>query len=86
MTNVEKALSLCKGNFQRGLVEGLYTVRGLRGKAKKWGGKYLQSYRSLYIRLIDANIRFDSVYGPRGGNHYGIDLRFPFDEYPFNKI
>lgn len=50
---VEKALGLCRGSYQRALVEGRENLSGstLRGRAASYGGRYAVSRRNLLARL-----------------------------------
>ena len=70
----EKALSLCKGTYQKNLVHGVESLSGstLTGKAKNWGGKYAQSRNSLLKRLEDANLAMEAQ-GSKGKRILVID-------------
>lgn len=60
---LNSALSLCKGNYQRNIVLGHEALSGatLRGKAKKYGGRYAESRRNLMRRLMAAGIGREQV-------------------------
>jgi len=60
VTRLEKALGLCRGRYQRALVQGEQNWSGsdLRGKASKYGGRYAASRAALLERLVDAGIAF----------------------------
>ena len=74
MTNFDKALKLCRGSYQRGLVERRERLGGgaLRGKAKMYSLRYINSGINLLYRLEQAGIPFWIEYGPRGGYHNAI--------------
>lgn len=50
---VSTALAQCRGEYQRNLVLGRESLSGstLRGKARRWSGRYAQSSGSLLRRL-----------------------------------
>jgi hypothetical protein len=50
---IDEALRHCKGCYQRDIVLGYQALSGstLKGKAKKWGGKYYRSRLNLIFRL-----------------------------------
>ena len=84
MNDKALALKLCKGTYQRSLVEGHDTLgqSSLHGKAKQYSGKYHQSALSLLSILRENNVKFDIILGPRGGYSSSI-LCFPdYDEEP----
>jgi len=66
-----RALKLCRGCYQRSLVERGETLGGstLRGKARQYKGRYQESARSLLDRLDKAGVPYDVKLGPRGGYH-----------------
>lgn len=74
MGNKERALTLCRGSYQRALVNGQETLGGstLRGRAKNYAGRYQMSARRLLARLDNAGIPHRVVLGPRGGWHSAI--------------
>jgi len=63
----ERAYEFCRGGYQRGLIAGRENLSGssLRGKAKNWGIRYLQSRRALLNRLDAAGL----VVGETTGAH-----------------
>lgn len=52
----ERCLALCRGDFQRNLILGnqRYSLADLKGKAKRYSGKYALS-RNALINRIKAN-------------------------------
>lgn len=54
----ERAMALARGVYQRALIEGREAISGatLRGKAKKYGGRYQASAHALIDRLNEAGI------------------------------
>lgn len=64
---LEKALKLAKGHYQRDLLLGLENLSGstLKGEAKNWAGKYAKSRRNLLSRLTKAGI----VWSEKKGNN-----------------
>jgi hypothetical protein len=69
MSNKERALELCRGVFQRGLVLGYETLgsKTRRGKALRYERQYRNSAWHLIERLRAANVQHNIVWGPRGG-------------------
>ena len=55
----EAALALCKGDYQRALVNGSESLSGstLRGKASKYSSNYHRSAGSLIHRMRRAGLR-----------------------------
>ena len=68
-TNLNRAMSLCKGSFQRNLVNGYETIGSStrKGKAKNYDMHYQQSAQHLMDRLADAGVPYHVELGPRGG-------------------
>jgi len=56
---LERALDLCKGEYQRNLVLGYESLSGstLRGASVRWNSKYYASRDSLIKRLRDSGIQ-----------------------------
>ena len=54
----EAALKLCRGSYQRSLLFGSHSLSGatLRGKAKRYGGRYAYSAAMLMARLANAGL------------------------------
>ena len=67
--NLDRALRLCKGTFQRALVNGTESLCGttLRGNAKIYASKYRLSALALRHRLEENCILYEILPGPRGG-------------------
>jgi hypothetical protein len=57
-TAVAAALALCKGCYQRDVVNGYEALSGstLRGKARRYGGRYAASRDALLARLRAAGV------------------------------
>jgi hypothetical protein len=62
---LDKALSLCKGCYQRDLVLGREALSGatLRGKAYLYVMRYKESGRSLVQRLTSAGVGREEIQG-----------------------
>lgn len=62
---MEKALSLCKGIYQRNLIYGIENLSGstLAGKAKYWSSKYRVSRENLLHRLKENDIPVKEIRG-----------------------
>ena len=62
---VEKALSLCKGVYQRNVILGIESLSGstLKGKAKNYSGRYARSRDNLLDRMKKAGVKFEEVCG-----------------------
>lgn len=77
--NFEKALSCCKGKFQRDLVAGRETLGAYSraGKARDYEYHYQLSISHLLARLQVANVAYHVQPGPRGG-YYSSQL---IDDY-----
>lgn len=60
----EKALALCRGTYQRGIVLGRYRLSGadLKGKAKEYGIHYAKSRHNLLARLQRAGVAFGVLF------------------------
>lgn len=67
---IDKALKLCRGCYQRDIVNGYARISGsdLKGKAKKYGIHYENSRNRLFARMYANEIEF-AVYRPRRGPH-----------------
>ena len=52
------ALALCRGSYQRAILFGQHSLSGatLRGKAKRYGGRYAHSAATLMARLANAGL------------------------------
>jgi len=63
---LEKALDLCKGEYQRRLVLGYESLSGstLRGLASRWNSRYAESRDNLLHRLRKAGIPVSEKRGP----------------------
>lgn len=63
-----RALALCRGEYQRGLILGRHALSGadLEGKARSYGGRYLRSRQALLARLDAAGVPHNEVIGKRG--------------------
>lgn len=59
-SEVDKALKVCRGCYQRDIVLGYARVSGsdLRGKARKYGGMYRRSRENLFARMKAAGVQF----------------------------
>lgn len=66
---LEMALAVAAGSYQRSLILGHEALSGatLRGRAKKWSGRYADSARGLKGRLDDAGIPWCEARRRRGG-------------------
>lgn len=55
---LKQALTLCKGSYQVDVLLGIQSLSGatLKGKARKWGGKYHRSRLNLLKRLTENEI------------------------------
>ncbi len=62
------ALPLCKGCYQRYLLEGYEALSGstLKGKARTWKSKYMISQRNFLKRLRDARLIVSESTGGHG--------------------
>jgi hypothetical protein len=69
MKQQERALRLAAGSYQRALVQGYETLGGstLRGRARRYSGRYRQSAYALLARLDAAGVEYQIEPGPRGG-------------------
>jgi hypothetical protein len=65
--SVSRALSLCKGDYQRDLILGIESLSGatLQGKAKQFSGKYKKSRDAILNRMTNAGIPWREITGPR---------------------
>ena len=61
----EKALSLCKGCYQEGIIRGYYRFSGtdLKGKARKYVSRYARSRRNLLNRLNEHKVKYRILVG-----------------------
>lgn len=68
-TNMDKALRIARGNYQKNIVRGYETLGGstLKGKAKEYRRKYDESARNLISRIKESGIPHEIKLGPRGG-------------------
>lgn len=57
---IEKALKLCRGHYQRAIILGDARISGgdLQGKARKYGGRYAASREALFSRLRLNGVKF----------------------------
>lgn len=64
----ERALSLARGDYQRGLLLGTEAMSGatLKGRARSYGARYAQSRAGLIARLRAAGIPVVEVRGKHG--------------------
>ena len=80
----EKALSVCRGSYQRALVRGHQRLSGadLRGRANHWSAGYARSRRALIKRLWDADITVREIRLKKGGRRILVigDVEIP-DEW-----
>jgi hypothetical protein len=76
--NIERALALCRGSFQKELVLGKHSLgsKTWTRKMQRYAGNYERSVESLIRRLEWHKVPFEIVYGPRGG-WYSAYLHFP---------
>jgi hypothetical protein len=67
-SNLDRALDLCKGSYQRAVVLGQATLgqSDLKGKAKTYKASYNRSVRSLLDKLAQENITYHVVPGKSG--------------------
>lgn len=65
---LEIALRCCRSCYQRNLVLGYEALSGntLRGKAKRFGGRYARSRDQLLIRIKQAGVVVGERRGPHG--------------------
>lgn len=65
---IQKALSLCKGQYQEGIINGDYSISGsdLRGNAIKWSSGYCESRNNLLERLNEHDVPFIVAEGKHG--------------------
>jgi hypothetical protein len=71
-----RLLSLRKvrvGSWQGEVIMGRDNIRKLRGDAKRWGCKYINSYANLCAKLRNEGVCYLHTYGPRGGFLGGLD-------------
>lgn len=63
-----KALELCRGEYQRNFIMGFENLSGstLKGKAKQWSGKYAKSRAGILARLDKAGIYYTEERGENG--------------------
>lgn len=61
-----RAMALCKGSYQVGILTGREALSGatLKGKAKSYGGRYAQSAKNLLSRMTDNGISWHEEIGP----------------------
>ena len=66
--DLDKALSLCKGRWQRAIILGWanYSCSDLKGKAKKYSGKYLRSRDNLINRMNAEGVEYVIAHSRRG--------------------
>jgi hypothetical protein len=66
--DLDKALSLCKGRWQRAVILGWanYSCSDLKGVAKKYVGKYKRSRDNLISRMDGAGVRYTITRSRRG--------------------
>ncbi|NBU71852.1 MAG: hypothetical protein EBS53_10470 [Bacteroidetes bacterium] len=59
-SDMEKALKLCRGSYQRDIILGHANVSGsdLAGKAREYGARYKNSRNALFTRMENAKINF----------------------------
>lgn len=64
----DKALCLARGSYQTDLLHGCEALSGstLRGKARRYGGKYARSRDSLLSRMTAAGIAWKEERGAHG--------------------
>lgn len=62
---LEKALTLAKGSYQRGLLLGYENLSGssLKGRARHFSGRYYQSRKNLLNRMQVVGIIFHEEVG-----------------------
>lgn len=74
----EAALALCKGAYQRALVEGSESLSGstLRGKAGRYSSRYRQSAESLIHRLRMAGLYVSERVTTKGARILVIEPHF----------
>jgi hypothetical protein len=67
-TAKQAALKLARGDYQANLISGRENLSGstLRGKARRYAGRYAASRRNLLDRLRAAGIAVAEQRGPRG--------------------
>lgn len=63
-----QALALCRGSYQRAIVQGYQRISGsdLRGKARRYSGHYAQSRANLLKRLALNGIQVSETRGKHG--------------------
>ena len=66
--NLDRALDLCKGSYQRAIVLGHATLgqSDLKGKARQYKATYGRSVKSLLDKLTQENITYHVVPGKSG--------------------
>lgn len=64
-SELDKALSLCKGDYQRNLLLGYEAISGatLRGTAKNYSARYKTSANNLIARLKRSGIKIEEQIG-----------------------
>ena len=64
----DRALALCKGQYQENLLRGIESLSGatLRGKAKNYWPQYRRSRENLLARMTRAGIPWKEERGPNG--------------------
>jgi hypothetical protein len=65
---LQLALSICRGSYQRSVVQGYSRLSGadLRGRAKRYSGRYAASRANLLTRLESAGISVSEDRGQHG--------------------
>lgn len=64
---VLKSAGIRIGYWQKAVIRGREDVRGLKGKAKSYTGRYTLAYCNLLEKLEKAGIAFRTTKGKRGG-------------------
>ena len=67
-TTFSAALKLARGSYQRNILRGVESLSGstLRGKAKRFGGRYQASAQNLIARCRRAGLAVSETRGPHG--------------------
>jgi hypothetical protein len=61
-------MAVTRGSYQEGIVMGWESLSGatLRGKARRWSGRYAASRRALLARMTAAHIPWREARGSHG--------------------
>lgn len=59
----DKALSVCRGSYQKNLINGLQAIStaDLKGKAKEYSAHYRKSIKNLLQRMNDEDVKYKII-------------------------